>query len=102
LNIGALLFPLCNSLIIYPSLIINNDHECILTSPILQVLFKPLAKDMMRRLNSFFKSTVEVPRIKHGNRQTVETLINEEALLLAKYLRTEKQSWFPRIASLLA
>jgi CRISPR/Cas system-associated endonuclease Cas1 len=62
-----------------------------------QYLSKPLAKDMMKELNSFFESTVEVPRIKHGSRQTVETLINEEALLLATYLRNEKQSWKPRI-----
>lgn len=62
-----------------------------------QYLSKPLAKDMMTKLNSFFESIIEVPRIKHGNRQTVETLINEEALLLAKYMRNEKQAWIPRI-----
>jgi hypothetical protein len=49
-----------------------------------------------KKLNSFFESIVELPRIKHGNKQTVETLINEEALLLAKYLRNEKQTWIPR------
>jgi len=41
---------------------------------------------------------VEIPRIRHGNKQTIETLINEEAYLLAKYLRNEKPSWKPRIA----
>jgi hypothetical protein len=41
-----------------------------------------------------------VPRIKHGNKQTLETLINEEALLLAMYLRNERQTWVPRIADL--
>jgi len=30
-------------------------------------------------------------------RQIIETLINEEALLFAKYLRDEKQIWKPRI-----
>jgi hypothetical protein len=40
---------------------------------------------------------VEVPRIRHGSRQTLETLINEEALLLAKYLRDERKTWVPRI-----
>jgi hypothetical protein len=55
---------------------------------------------MMRRLNSFFESNAEVPRIKHGNRQTVETLINEEALLLAMFLKNERQTWVPRIADL--
>jgi CRISPR-associated protein Cas1 len=61
-----------------------------------EYLNKALAKEMMTRLNSFFESKVEIPRIKHGNKQSVETLINEEALLLAKYLRNERQSWVPR------
>jgi len=30
---------------------------------------------------------LEIPRIMRGERQEIETLINEEALLLAKYLR---------------
>lgn len=33
-----------------------------------------------------------IPRIKVGERQTIETPINEEALLLAKYLRIEIES----------
>ena len=37
-------------------------------------------------------------RIRVGARQTIETLINEEALLLAKYLRDERKTWIPRIA----
>jgi len=52
------------------------------------------------RLISFFESIVEVPRIRRGNRQTVETLINEEALQLARYLRSEKPTWNPRIVKL--
>lgn len=55
-------------------------------------------RDFMRRLNLYFERTVEVPRIRIGKRQTVETLINEEALLLAKYLRDERKTWIPRIA----
>jgi hypothetical protein len=35
-----------------------------------------------------------------GDQQEIETLINEEAYLLAKFLRNEKQTWFPRIANL--
>jgi hypothetical protein len=35
-----------------------------------------------------------------GEKQEIETLINEEALLFAKYLRNEGQSWNPRTASL--
>ena len=48
-------------------------------------------------LNTFFERIVEVPRIKHGNKQTLDTLISEEALLLAKYLRGEHGTWTPRI-----
>lgn len=54
----------------------------------------------MKRLNLYFQSKVDVPRIKHGKQQEIETLINEEALLLAKFLRTERQTWIPRIAVL--
>jgi len=41
---------------------------------------------------------VQVPRIRIGRRQTVETLIDEEALLLAKFLRKEQKAWLPRTA----
>ena len=40
----------------------------------------------------------EIPRIRIGKKQTIETLINEEALLLAKFLRDERETWTPRIA----
>jgi hypothetical protein len=36
-------------------------------------------------------------RIRIGKRQTIETLINEEALFLAKFLRDERKVWTPRI-----
>jgi CRISPR-associated protein Cas1 len=54
----------------------------------------------VKELNKYFTSTVEVPRIRRGRRQEIETLINEEALLFAKYLRDEKPTWHPRIVSL--
>jgi hypothetical protein len=53
---------------------------------------------MMRELEGFFESKVEIPLIRHGKKQRIETLINEEALLLAKYLRYEKANWTLRIA----
>ena len=65
-----------------------------------EYLNKALAKEMMKRLNSFFETMVEIPRTRHENKQTVETLINEEVLLFAQYLRNEKQAWVPRTASL--
>jgi len=34
----------------------------------------------------------------YGNKQSIDTLISEEALLLAKYLRNERKEWIPRIA----
>ena len=42
------------------------------------------------KLDDFFRSKVGIPLIRHGKRQRIETLVNEEALLLAKYLRDEK------------
>jgi hypothetical protein len=50
------------------------------------------------RVDAFFESLVEVPRIRYGNRQTLETLINEEAYLLAKFLRNDSSVWHPRVA----
>ncbi|MCS7095736.1 MAG: hypothetical protein RMK50_01515 [Nitrososphaerota archaeon] len=51
-------------------------------------------------LNSLFERKVDVPRVKHGQKQTLETLICEEALLLAKYIRGERNEWIPRLASI--
>ena len=51
-------------------------------------------------LNSLFEKEAEIPRIKHGNNQTLDTLNSEEAQLLAKYLRNERRSWIPRQASI--
>jgi len=51
-------------------------------------------------LNGLFNRYVEIPRIKHGKKQTLDTLISEEALLLAKYLRNERKEWKPRIPTL--
>jgi len=54
--------------------------------------------ELIRGLDEMFGKRVEVPRIRHGSGQALETLFNEEALLLAKYLRGERKSWIPRIA----
>jgi CRISPR-associated protein Cas1 len=63
-----------------------------------QVLNREKTKELTERLNDYFERKVEIPRIKHGNKQTIETLINEEAMLLGKYLRSEIPQWKPRIA----
>ncbi|WGM88864.1 MAG: CRISPR-associated endonuclease Cas1 [Candidatus Bathyarchaeum tardum] len=51
-------------------------------------------------LNKLFEKRVEIPRIKHGKRQTLDTLITEELILLAKYLRNERKQWQSRIAQI--
>jgi len=51
----------------------------------------------MKSLYKYFEREVEVPRIRIGKKQTIETLISEEALLLAKFLRDERKTWLPRI-----
>jgi len=53
-------------------------------------------REMMRELNDYFDTKIEVPLIRHGKKQRIETLINEEALLLAKYIRNESSEWVPR------
>jgi hypothetical protein len=54
-------------------------------------------RDFPRKLNGWFEANAEIPRIRAGERQEMETLINEEAMLFAKYLRNEKKDWLPRI-----
>jgi hypothetical protein len=50
-------------------------------------------KTLLCELNRFFETRVEVKRIRNGEHQTLETLINEETLLFAKYLRKERSNW---------
>jgi len=61
-------------------------------------LRKSLTDDLTDKLHDYFMRTVKVPRIKRGEKQELETLINEEAMLLGKYLRDESKDWIPRIA----
>ena len=53
-------------------------------------------KEILQELNRFFESMVEVKQIRHGEHQTLETLINEEAQIFA-YLRCEVKTWSPRV-----
>jgi hypothetical protein len=50
-----------------------------------QYLKDDLANEFTNKLNDYFLSKVEIPRIRHGKRQEFETLISEEALLFAKF-----------------
>jgi len=54
--------------------------------------------NLIRTFYAYLDWKVRIPRIRHGNRQSLETLINEESLLLAQYVRNEHDSWIPRIA----
>ena len=54
-------------------------------------------RDLMKKLNHFFETYIEIPRMSVGKKQTVETLINEESLLFDKYIRNEQKQWVPRI-----
>jgi len=65
-----------------------------------QVLNREKTKELTEKLNRLFETKVEIPRIKHGNKQELETLINEECLFFAKYLRNERDSWKPRLPQL--
>ena len=56
-------------------------------------------RDLMKYLNEFFEVKVNVPRIRVGKKQSIETLITEETLRLSMFLRNEKKSWIPEIAS---
>jgi hypothetical protein len=59
-----------------------------------------LTHGLIRSLNEYFQSKVEIPRIRMGEKQELETLISEEALLFTMFLRNERQSWKPRILEL--
>jgi hypothetical protein len=62
-----------------------------------EYLNKPKTGEILGELNRFFELRVEIKRIRYGEHQTLETLINEEAQLFAKYLRGEAKSWVPRV-----
>lgn len=63
-----------------------------------EYLSKALTWDLIKGLYEVFGLKVDVPRIKQGRRQRIDTLICEEALLFAKFLRGERKEWLPRIA----
>ena len=54
-------------------------------------------RNLIKALTGFFESYVDVSRMRVGKQQTIETLVNEETLHLAKFLRKERTLWTPRI-----
>jgi CRISPR-associated protein Cas1 len=65
-----------------------------------EYLSETKTRSLISELDRYFRAKVEIPRIRRGKKQEIETLIGEEALLFAKYLRGEKPTWHPRIADL--
>jgi CRISPR-associated protein Cas1 len=61
-----------------------------------QYLNYSVTDDLMKELIQYFELVVEIPRIKVGKRQSIETLIKEETMLLAKYIRDERKDWIAR------
>lgn len=57
-------------------------------------------KIFMKGLEKRFLETTSVPRCNVGTKQEIESLINEEAMLFAKFLRGERPTWVPRIAEI--
>jgi len=62
-----------------------------------EYLKEPKTRDMLIKLYNYLETMVDIPRIKHGKRQSIKTLINEESLLLGKFLRDEIKEWEPRM-----
>jgi len=65
-----------------------------------QYLGEKKNRDLLNRLDKYFEKRVAIPRMRRGEHQEIETLIDEEALLLAKFLRNERKTWIPRVANL--
>lgn len=54
---------------------------------------------LFEALKTFFESKT-VPKVKIGRNQSLDSLICEETLLFAKYLRDERKSWVPRLPNI--
>ncbi|MHA1974417.1 MAG: CRISPR-associated endonuclease Cas1 [Candidatus Hodarchaeales archaeon] len=57
-----------------------------------------LTSEMVDRLFKYFQRIVDIPRVKRGKRQKIDSLITEEAFRLGRYLRVDDSEWVPRIA----
>jgi hypothetical protein len=54
----------------------------------------------MKSLSAYFLTEVKMPRYRMGKKQELETLINEEAILFAKFLRDDSETRTQRIVSI--
>ena len=64
-----------------------------------QYLNEPKTWALINEMNEYLKKRVQIPRVSIGNRQRIETLISEEAFLLANYLRGETVRGFQELLS---
>ena len=58
-----------------------------------------LTKEMVSKLFKYFQTRVDIPSVRRGKRQKIETLINDEAFLIGWYLRVKDAEWVPRVAA---
>ena len=81
---------------------VNDCSDFILSCTVLCCLegvARAKTHDLLKTLDLYLKTKVSIPKIRMGQQQEIEILVNEEALLFAQYLRNEKQTWTPRIGS---
>jgi len=65
-----------------------------------QYLNEAKTRNLINEMDKYLKTRVRIPRLTHGDKQRIETLISEEASLFAMYLRNERKTWNPRIVVL--
>ena len=51
-------------------------------------------KNFTAKLNIYFETLVEIPRIKVGERQTIETLISEEACCMLSLCEAKRKTGY--------
>jgi len=52
---------------------------------------------LLKDLYEYFETKIKLPRIRYGEKQTIESLIGEETLKLASFIRNNIKKWKPRI-----
>jgi CRISPR-associated protein Cas1 len=57
-------------------------------------------KEFLIQLEEYFQAYVLIHRVRMGRKQRLNSLISEEALQLARFLRCEITQWVPRIVNL--
>ena len=58
-----------------------------------------MQNEFFERVNLYFQSKVQIPSYRRGKTQEIETLINEEAFVFAKYLEENERLGFQELQS---